>query len=127
MGKLMTHKVQRCLRRLLYSSVRDSSVRAIAAALFVLLLTGLPALAQLDTGSISGTITDPSGSAINNVTITAKEINTGTTYKTVSSGTGYYVFPSVRTGNYELKAGPSSGVQTPGGSGGVVVGGCPVC
>jgi hypothetical protein len=112
MGKLMTHKVQRCLRRLLYSSVRDSSVRAIAAALFVLLLTGLPALAQLDTGSISGTITDPSGSAINNVTITAKEINTGTTYKTVSSGTGYYVFPSVRTGNYELKAEPSSGFKT---------------
>src|SRR3984957_14948124 len=102
MGKLMTHEVQPYLRRLLFcSSVRDSSIR-IAVALFVLLLAALPALAQLDTGSISGTITDPSGSAINNVTITAREISTGTTYKTVSSGTGYYVFPSVRTGTYEL-------------------------
>ena len=112
MGKLMTHEVQPYLRRLLCSSVRDSSVRAVAVALFVLLLTALPALAQLDTGSISGTITDPSGSAINNVTITARETSTGTTYKTVSSGTGYYVFPSVRTGTYELKAEPSSGFKT---------------
>src|SRR5580658_1498381 len=111
MGKLMTHEVQPYLRRLLCSSVRDSSIR-IAVALFVLLLTALPALAQLDTGSISGTITDPSGSAIDNVTITARETSTGTTYKTVSSGTGYYVFPSVRTGNYELKAEPSSGFKT---------------
>ncbi|MFZ0815920.1 MAG: carboxypeptidase-like regulatory domain-containing protein, partial [Candidatus Sulfotelmatobacter sp.] len=105
----MTHEAQRCSRRLLGwsvlgSSIRGSSVQAGAVALFVLLLTGLPALAQLDTGSISGTITDASGGAVKDVSITAKETSTGTTYKTVSSATGYYVFPSVRTGTYEVRA-----------------------
>jgi hypothetical protein len=103
----MTPEVQPCIRRLLCSSVWVAGV-----ALFALLLSGLPALAQLDTGSISGTVADPSGSAIKDVKITAKEISTGTTYQTISSGTGYYVLPSVRTGTYELKAEPASGFKS---------------
>src|ERR1700678_2525254 len=103
----MTHEGQPCIRRPL-----GSSVRAARVALFALLLTALPALAQLDTGSISGTVADPSGSAVKDVTITAKETSTGTTYKTISSATGYYVFPSVRTGTYELKAQPPSSFKT---------------
>jgi hypothetical protein len=103
----MTHEVQPCIRRPL-----GSPVRAARVALFALLLTALPALAQLDTGSISGTVADPSGSAVKDVTITAKETSTGTTYKTISSATGYYVFPSVRTGTYELKAQPPSSFKT---------------
>ncbi len=83
-----------------------------AVAVLTVLLAGLPALAQLDTGSISGTVTDSSGSAVKDVMITAKETSTGTTYKTVSSATGYYVFPSVRTGTYEVKAEPSAGFKT---------------
>ena len=108
----MTHGVQSCLRRFFCSSIRSSSVRAVAVAIFVLLLAGLPAFAQLDTGSISGTVVDPSGGAVKDVTITAKETSTGTAYKTISSSTGYYVFPSVRTGTYEVKAEPSAGFKT---------------
>src|SRR5580658_2340996 len=100
----MTHGVPSCLRRFFCSSIRSSSVRAVAVAIFVLLLAGLPAFAQLDTGSISGTVVDPSGGAVKDVAITAKETSTGTTYKTISSATGYYVLPSVRTGTYEVKA-----------------------
>jgi hypothetical protein len=105
----MTHEVQRCIRKLLGSSLRgslicSSSIRSLAVALFVFLLIAMPAFAQLDTGSISGTVTDSSGSAVKDVAITAKEIGTGATYKTVSSGTGYYVFPSVRSGTYEVRA-----------------------
>src|SRR5580700_2751575 len=108
----MTHGVQSCIRRFFASSVRSSSVRVVGVALFVLLLSGLPAFAQLDTGSISGTVVDPSGGAVKDVTITAKETSTGTAYKTISSSTGYYVFPSVRTGTYEVKAEPSAGFKT---------------
>jgi len=79
---------------------------------FAMLLAGLPAVAQLDTGSISGVVTDPTGSAVKDVKITAKESSTGTTYQTISSGTGYYVFPSVRTGTYELRVEPSAGFKT---------------
>src|ERR1700733_6154288 len=102
-GNFMTHEVQPVIRRLLSSPVWGSPVRAVVV-LFVLLIAGLPALAQLDTGSISGTVTDPSGSAVKDVAITAKETSTDTTYKTVSSATGYYVFPSVRSGSYEVRA-----------------------
>jgi hypothetical protein len=70
--------------------------------LFFLLAGPTSLLAQLDTGSIRGTITDPGGSVVGNVNITATETATGTTYTTASSKTGYYVFPSVRTGVYTI-------------------------
>jgi len=112
----MTHDVQHANRRNLRSFIDPSRVwscRWVAGmVLFTLLLAGLPAVAQLDTGSISGIVTDPSGGAVKDVTITAKEISTGTTYKTVSSATGYYVFPSVRTGTYEVRAEPSASFKT---------------
>jgi hypothetical protein len=80
-------------------------------ALFTLLIAALPAAGQLDTGSISGTITDPSGSVVANAKITATEKATGTTYTTVSSNAGYYVFPSVRTGVYTVTI-SSTGFKT---------------
>ena len=88
-----------------------SLFRAAGMALMVVLLAGSPAVAQLDTGSISGTITDPSGSVVANAQITATEIATGTNYMTVSTKTGYYVFPSVHTGAYQLTI-ASSGFKT---------------
>jgi hypothetical protein len=70
--------------------------------LFVAIGFGFSAMAQLDTGSIGGTVTDPSGRVVPNARISATERATGTAYKTVSSTTGYYVFPSVHTGTYAL-------------------------
>ncbi len=61
------------------------------------------AMAQLDTGSISGVVTDPAGKMVQGAAITATQVATGTTYSTVSSNTGYYVFPSLRTGIYQVK------------------------
>jgi hypothetical protein len=104
----MTLNVQHALGRNLRCFFDSRPVRSCHCVagmiLFTLLLAGLPAVAQLDTGSISGVVTDPSGSAVKDVAITAKETSTGTTYKTISSATGYYVLPSVRTGTYEVKA-----------------------
>lgn len=88
-----------------------SWVRVVAMVSSVLLLAALPAVAQLDAGSISGTIKDPSGSVVANAQITAIETSTGTTYTTVSSKAGYYVFPSVRTGEYKLTI-ASTGFKT---------------
>ena len=71
-------------------------------ALIVMLLgLAAPALAQLDTGSIRGVVTDSTGT-VEGAAITAHEGATGTTYSTISSATGYYVFPSVRPGTYEV-------------------------
>lgn len=71
----------------------------------IVMLVGLTgsALAQLDTGAISGVVSDPAGKVVQGATITANETTTGTTYTTTSSSIGYYGFPSVRPGTYELK------------------------
>src|SRR6202034_2023881 len=76
--------------------------RAGYLAFIALLAFGASAKAQLDTGSISGVIEDPAGRVVAGATVTAVSNATGTRYSTVSSNTGYYVFPSARTGAYEL-------------------------
>ncbi len=63
----------------------------------------LPARAQLDTGSIAGVVTDPAGKLVQGARILATGTSTGTTYAAVSSSTGYYVIPSLRTGTYAVK------------------------
>jgi hypothetical protein len=72
------------------------------AFIFIFLGAGLPALAQLDTGAIAGTVLDPTGKVVAEAKVDIRETATGTTYSTVSSSTGYYVFPSVRTGKYDI-------------------------
>lgn len=72
-------------------------------AIVAVLLGGSGRLfAQLDTGSVSGTILDPAGKMVQAAQVSIKGVETGTTYSTISSSTGYYVFPSVRTGTYTL-------------------------
>jgi hypothetical protein len=76
-----------------------------AGLVFLLMVLGFSAsaLAQLDTGSISGVIIDPAGKVVPGAAVRADETTTGTTYSTTTSLTGYYTFPSVRPGSYELK------------------------
>ena len=57
-----------------------------------------PASAQLDSGSISGTILDPTGKVVPAASVTIRGIDTGTVYSGVSSSTGSYGFPSGATG-----------------------------
>jgi hypothetical protein len=70
----------------------------------VLLLGGRMATAQLDTGSLGGTVTDTTGAAIPGAHLTAIEQTTKTAYKTTSSSTGEYVFPSLKPGVYIVTA-----------------------
>ncbi len=78
-------------------------IPALLALLAMLLVCGAPAFAQLDTGSISGVVTDQAGRIVQGAAITATASATGTTYSTVSSSTGYFVMPSVRTGTYDVR------------------------
>jgi hypothetical protein len=112
-GRGTVHKIsilpwtKQCLRR--------PTGKVVQLALIVILGFGASAMAQLDTGSISGVIEDPAGRVVGGATVTATSSETGTKYSTVSSSTGYYVFPSVRTGAYELSvnaAGFKTGVYS---------------
>ncbi len=53
-------------------------------------------------GSISGTVKDPSGSVIPNAHIAVRESNTGLTYETHTDRKGYYTFPVLPVGHYVL-------------------------
>jgi hypothetical protein len=72
------------------------------ALLFMFLGFSASAAAQLDTGAISGTVLDPANKVVQGAQVSIRGTETGTAYSTVSSSTGYYVFPSVRTGNYDI-------------------------
>ncbi|MGB3630151.1 MAG: carboxypeptidase regulatory-like domain-containing protein, partial [Terracidiphilus sp.] len=66
--------------------------------LLVFFASAIPAKAQLDTGSISGTILDPAGKVVQAARVSIVGEETGTTYSTASSSSGSYFFPSVRPG-----------------------------
>lgn len=72
-------------------------------AMLLLIVAGLPVMAQETTSSIQGTITDASGAALPGVTVEA--VNTkGQRYTTVSDSNGHYRFPAVAIGVYNITA-----------------------
>src|SRR5436309_853435 len=78
-----------------------ATTRAVVLALALCAVT-FPAAAQVDTGSISGSITDPNGAMVPGAIIEAKENNTGRTYNTASTEAGLYALPSVAVGTYTI-------------------------
>ena len=57
-----------------------------------------PAWGQQAAGSITGTVVDPSGSAIPNATVVVRDVDRGTIWTTKTSSAGIYEFPEVSTG-----------------------------
>ncbi len=67
--------------------------------------------AQVDTGSITGTITDTSGAVVGGAKVTLISEDTGATLSTTATGDGSYEFSPVRIGSYKLYA-SSKGFKT---------------
>jgi hypothetical protein len=74
------------------------------------LLSGAKLLAQ-GYGSVSGTVTDPSGAAIANATITATQVDTGRETTVTSNQSGTFVFTTLPPANYSFKI-SATGFQT---------------
>ncbi len=70
-----------------------------AVALF---LAPLQSLAQESRGTISGTVTDPTGAALPGAQVIVTEASSGTTSKTTSNGAGQYVVPFLLPGHYSI-------------------------
>ncbi|HWE49896.1 MAG TPA: carboxypeptidase regulatory-like domain-containing protein, partial [Bryobacteraceae bacterium] len=60
------------------------------------------AFGQRDLGTITGTVTDPSGSAIASAKITANNDATGVASTSVTTDTGSYTIPAVQPGTYTI-------------------------
>ena len=71
--------------------------------LFLLLAVAGVAGAQ-STGTISGTVTDPSGAVVPQVQITIHGNATGVDRSVVSDGSGNYTVPSLQPGDYQVSA-----------------------
>ncbi|HXJ42052.1 MAG TPA: carboxypeptidase-like regulatory domain-containing protein, partial [Bryobacteraceae bacterium] len=68
---------------------------------FLLFIFGVPAFAQEAT--LVGTVTDPSGAAVPNATITITNTDTGVSRTLATSGDGQYVAPGLLNGRYTVK------------------------
>jgi hypothetical protein len=63
-----------------------------------------PAFGQVDEGSITGTIQDPSGAVIPNAQVTLLNTDQGLSLVTTTNGSGEYTFSPVRIGHYTVTA-----------------------
>src|SRR5579883_2931686 len=70
----------------------------------IALLACIAAQAQESRGTITGTVTDPTGASIPGAKITGTEVRTGTRVQTVSESSGQYTLPFLPTGEYSVSA-----------------------
>jgi hypothetical protein len=74
------------------------------AVLVVLALTAAPVLAQSDKGSITGTVTDPTGAVVPNAKVTATSLDTGEVREVTTGEQGNYTMPEVKAGRWRISA-----------------------
>ena len=67
-------------------------------------MLSLPFLAYGQNATILGTVTDPSGAVVPNVTITITQAETGRATVLASNDAGQFVAPDLRIGHYNVKA-----------------------
>jgi hypothetical protein len=73
-------------------------------ATFPILVVGLILEAQTTSTSIVGTVTDPTGAAIAQARVSARNVRTGVVTETVTTSTGDYAIPLLDVGEYEVTA-----------------------
>ncbi|MGO9336989.1 MAG: TonB-dependent receptor domain-containing protein [Terracidiphilus sp.] len=71
---------------------------------FFCVVASQQAFAQVDEGSISGTIQDTTGAVVPGALVTLLNTDQGMTLQTTSSPTGVYTFSPVRIGHYKISA-----------------------
>jgi hypothetical protein len=78
----------------------------------VLFLTAIGMRAQsIVTGAVSGTITDPTGGAVSNASITLTNTATGEVQTSTTNAAGGYLFPLLKPGSYSVRV-EQSGFRT---------------
>src|ERR1700692_1396127 len=85
-------------------------IRCSMAVLFLMLACGV-GNAQVLYGSLTGNVTDPSGAAIPDANVEARNVGTGVTRTTTTDRRGVYLFNDVSQGNYKVTV-TAKGFQT---------------
>ena len=79
--------------------------------LSLLLLPALSAVGQVDQGTITGLVQDPTGAVVPNATVTVTNTDTGLVLERDANGNGNYTFSPLKIGNYKITA-TAPGFQT---------------
>lgn len=77
------------------------SANTIPLLVFALLFT-VVSMAQIVTGSLSGTVNDQSGAILAGANITLTDVASKDVRRTVSNSSGYFSFPALRPSTYEI-------------------------
>jgi outer membrane receptor protein involved in Fe transport len=80
----------------------DLAVALAAILIAAFTLFTIPALAQVESGVIGGTVTDESGAVIPNASVTVTNVGSNVKRATVTSGAGSYSVPGLAPGNYQV-------------------------
>src|SRR5712692_8279756 len=79
-------------------------IRRLLIVLTAISLFSSVAMAQVSTGSLSGTVTDPNGASVPSAKVSVTGTENGFKEETVTSEAGLYVFPRLPVGRYEVAA-----------------------
>src|SRR5437764_13833237 len=88
------------------SGVRPASGGSMSRFTTLVLLTACAAVSgwpQLNRGTLTGIISDPSGAVVPGVVVKAIHVDTGTTASTVATDTGNYTLPGLQIGTYRVE------------------------
>ena len=85
------------------SSVDTSARCVIRYLVFALLLLVPSVLVAQQSSAINGAVTDPSGAAIQNATVTLANTGQGTHISVVTNTAGEYSIPGLEAGTYNLE------------------------
>ena len=81
------------------------------AIIVALLWVGPALLAQVDQGTVTGTVTDTQGALVPGAKVTLTQVDTGLVLQGTTNSAGIYVFTPVKIGNYTVTA-TATGFQT---------------
>src|SRR5438046_2047643 len=87
----------------LYPGTRMAWRRSLIC-LAIFIMSGVTAIGQLTTGTITGTVTDQSGAAVPGTTVTLKNKDTGISRTAQTAENGKYEALSLQAGSYEISA-----------------------
>ena len=77
-------------------------------AVIAVLVPGVVLAQSTTTGAISGTVTDPSGAVLPDVTVTLKSVDKGFTQTGKTNAQGFYQFQLLEPGTYSIHVAPAN-------------------
>src|SRR5437660_948877 len=94
------HKGESLMRSLQQFAAKGGS--AMLVLLLALVLIPSAALAQTETGQLTGTVQDPSGGVIAGATVTVKGVDTGFERSSTTTGSGAFTISNLQPGTYDV-------------------------